>query len=468
MFLFEMGRKVNRRLKQRKQVEAGRWLHPVRRIERTAPLSTGRYVAMTFDDGPNALPANPPARCGTQKEGLSSLLMDILKKYNARGTFDVIGTTAHNYPDKTGKPESASWGGIRYDHYPDYGKDEYGGVANQLELAHRMIAEGHELANHGYAHIIFGPIRFIYGRREHFKSLDQVLGDLTKLHELVQYELGYNMKLSRPPHYIDKIPGGYSSYDAYRHMGYQYLAASFDGGGWKPSSGDYQKDVDLMVEPLQRALKSDASSLNGQIIFQKDGCNMSRQTPVADALDRHLKLLTEAGYQVVTVSELIQMSPFTDIDDRDSAFNSVRSLEQAGYTIGYRNNTFQPNRLLTRGELAMMVTPPDYIKAFVPGKGQERRFVDVPSGHPYAAGISWVNARGWMSGETKDSNNTRFLPDQVVTSSEFSSFLDQAAAGRKVNWRPASASGSGDPAVLQRRDIIEALAELLIRGIDNK
>jgi len=448
MFLFEMGRKVNRYLKQRKQIEAGRWLHPVRRIERTAPLSTGRVVAMTFDDGPSAAPPNPPV--AARDGGLTSVLLDILKHYDARGTFDVIGTTEDNYPDQAGKLGTAAWGGIRFDHYPDFGKDTLAGVVNQVELARRMVQEGHELANHGYAHILFGPMRFIYGRRDYFKNLDEVLADLTRLHKLVQEELGCNIKLSRPPHYIDGIIGGFTSYDAYRHMGYQYLAASFDGGGWKPGSGDYNRDVKLMVEPVQRALQVDAGSLNGQIIFQKDGCNMSKQTPVAHALEEQLKLLVDAGYQVITVSELLSRSPFTDIDDWAECFEAVRGLEQAGYCIGYRNNTFQPDRFLTRGELAMMAAPPDKLRgvALAP-----QTYVDVPSRHPYCAGIAWVSAQGWMK------SDTRFLPEQVITPSEFDDFLQRAASGRNVNWTAPSGSRQ---AGLKHIDVMQALADLLM------
>jgi len=401
---------------------------------------------MTFDDGPSAAPPNPSVGNG----GLSSGLLDILKQYGARGTFDVIGTTEHNYPDKAGKPGTAAWGGIRFDHYPDFGQDALAGVVNQLELARRMVDEGHELANHGYAHILFGPMRFIYGRREYFQSLDQVLADLTCLHQLVEDKLAYQIKLSRPPHYIDGIPGGFTSYDAYRRLGYQYLAASFDGGGWKPSSGDYKKDVRMMVEPLSSSLMADAASLNGQIIFQKDGCNMSKQTPVAHALNEQLKLLTDAGYQVITVSELLRRSPFTDVDDSTEAFDAVRKLERAGYCIGYRNNSFQPARVLTRGELAMMVTPPDKLRS---GESVERKFIDVPARHPYSVGIDWVSAKGWLAADSAE----RFSPDRPVSSIDFNGFLDRAAEGRNVKWNgPTGSKQAG----LKRRDIIQALADL--------
>ena len=51
----------------------------------------------------------------------------------------------------------------------------------------------------------------------------------------------------------------------------------------------------------------------GQIIFQKDGYNMAKRTPVAFALGQQLALLQEYGYQVVPVGELLAESPFADV-----------------------------------------------------------------------------------------------------------------------------------------------------------
>lgn len=65
--------------------------------------------------------------------------------------------------------------------------------------------------------------------RDHFHGLDQVVSDLTRLHTLLKETYGYEMTMARPPHYVDKIEGGFTSYDAYDQMGYLYLAAAFDG-----------------------------------------------------------------------------------------------------------------------------------------------------------------------------------------------------------------------------------------------
>jgi hypothetical protein len=55
------------------------------------------------------------------------------------------------------------------------------------------------------------------------------------------------------------------------------------------------------------------------------------------------------------------MSPFEDIDDTDPCFEPVRKLASAGFVAGYKNNTFQPDRLLTGRELAVMTASPEIL-----------------------------------------------------------------------------------------------------------
>lgn len=88
---------------------------------------------------------------------------------------------------------------------------------------------------------------------------------------------------------MDKIEGGFTSYDAYDQMGYLYLAAAFDGAGWLPlhhgsAQESLRAEVEAMVDPMRKVLEADPDGLAGQIIFQKDGYNMCRRTPVAFGL----------------------------------------------------------------------------------------------------------------------------------------------------------------------------------------
>ena len=285
-----------------------------RRIER---VQTGeRVVAMTFDDGPMDLPSSPDKFDG---RSLTDILLDTLAEYDAKGTFDVVGDTSENYPDVAGKTGQADWGGVKYDHYPDINQDDRGGVVHNPRLVRRILDEGHQITNHSYRHVLFGKKPFVYGKRDHFHGLDEVVADLSRLHSLMQKTYGYTMTMSRPPHYVDRIEGGFSSYDAYDQMGYLYMAASFDGAGWLPlhhgsAQESLQAEAEAMVSPMRHLLAQDPDALAGQIIFQKDGYNMARRTPVAFGLARQLKLLKDYGYRVVTVQQLLDAySPFASV-----------------------------------------------------------------------------------------------------------------------------------------------------------
>lgn len=355
MFFYNIARKINGKLKQYKKAQAGKVLSPVRRIERVCPPESGRFVAMTFDDGPCAYSFSG------REMGLTESLLVSLREAGARVSFDIIGTTAENYPDVMGKHGDFTWSGVSYDHYPKFGSDHLAGALNQPELIRKILADGHELTNHSCTHRLFGPMRAVYGSRRHFETLAQVTDDLSRLHGYIKENFGYEMKLSRPPHYIDVIPDGATSYDAYRVLGYNYMAASFDGDGWNPAETE-EKELRNMLRPLREALERDPESLNGQIIFQKDGCNMSLRAPVEEALPLQLELLGEYGYKVIPVSELLELSPFEDLPQSSHAMVHVRSLLKAGHTVGYKNNTFHGERAMTKAEFYVMAAEPHILR----------------------------------------------------------------------------------------------------------
>lgn len=404
----------------------GRYLSPVRRITRVAPVPGRRLVAMTFDDGPTAAPCRP----GSSK-GLTATILDALAAYGARGTFDVIGTTAENYPDEEGRLNTVYWSGVKYDHYPEFGQDRLAGVVNQPELVRRMLAEGHELANHGYRHIAFGPPPRPYRARQYLANFAAVVEDIRLLHDLVQNEFGYTMLLARPPHYIDWTADGKSAYTAYAAFGYNYLAASFDGGGWKPSCGSYARDVEAMVNAVRQALARDPEALNGQIIFQKDGYNMSKESPVADALPQQLEILRRYDYEVVTVSELLELSPFTDLPCDHFAFPAAKKLLEAGYLVAYQDNSFRPNRYLTRAELAAMLLPTPW-----PVEVQGWKLKDVDPRHPYAVAIQSLYHRKLL-----DWPEDSFQPDAPVTWSDLLTLAQRLDFHSKATPPPSRNSG---------------------------
>jgi len=395
------------------------YLSPVRRIEQVALKE--RVCAMTFDDGPCRLPANPDEFGG---KPLTLVLAETLERYGAHGSFDVVGDTSGNYPDVAGQHGSASWGGVAYDHYPDFGKDADGGALHCPELIDRLLQGGHEITSHTYSHVLFGKKSLVYGKRRYLSGLEPVVEDLKKLHTLLAEQHGYELKLARPPHYVDPIAGGFSSYDAYALMGYQYMAASFDGAGWLPLS-DYQAETEATWKPIQQRLAEDPDYFCGQIIFQKDGYNMARRSPIAHGLDRQLELLAGQGYRVVTVGELMALSPFLDVGQDTDCGRNAKKLLSSGWCVAFRDNSLRKDTVLTRGGLAMMAFGWDGVPERI-RRVRERADPcgDMKYDHPYAGAAALAMERGAMTAP-----GGRFRPDDPVTARELADFF-QAHLGR--------------------------------------
>lgn len=425
------------------------YLSPVRRIERIK--TSEKVVAMTFDDGPSKMLPNPQ---GTHTEGLTVTLMKILDSFQAKGTFDVIGSTAGSYPDRPGKEGSASWGGVKYDHYPDIHHDDQGGVVACPEVVDMLIQGGHEISNHTYAHILYGKKPLVYGGRSYLGDLNKVVEDLEKLHSFVKEKHRYEIKLSRPPHYVDQIQRGLQSYDAYALMNYQYMAASFDGAGWLPLA-TYEQEVDAMWKPIAKALEEDPNYFCGQIIFQKDGYNMARRTPVADGLSKQLKLLTNMGYKVVTVSDLMKYSPFTDLGEGDMFYEAAKKLDQLGFCVAYRDNTVRVSKPMTVAELCMTM----FGKATVQSR-IDRILRNGGTGdacHPYSGAIDYAGKHGYLSLDAKVSGKRATL-EQVVTLETVLTFAENYF-GRALD-RIAKEKLLERPFDSKRGQVLEILADL--------
>lgn len=387
MSLYTMARSMNQSIKNYKKQQAGRYLSPVRRLERFAVPANERLIAMTFDDGPMNMPPQPRLKPYEQAASLTQVLVDILAEHGGHGTFNIIGSTAENYPDRMGELGKATWSGIKHDHYPSFENDGLGGAASNPQLIRKMIEGGHQLSNHGYRHILFGPNAMIYGKREYLKNIQEVDADLGRLHDFMKYTYNYEMTMSRPPHYIDAMKDKLNAYDAYILKSYDYLAASFDGGGWLPTCGDFNEDVCRMTRLVEDAIAQDDKALNGQIIFQKDGYNMSMETPVAYALDAQMKRLAKNGYKVITVDALKAKYPFSDFNDPSKAFDIARDLDNKGYIMGYRNNAFKPDETLTIGEMFMMTVKKADCARALKAVLESSNMLQAYRKHPYYLGF---------------------------------------------------------------------------------
>ncbi len=386
-----------------------------------------RICAMTFDDGPTKI---PPVNSDTP---LTQILVDTLERFCAKGTFDIIGTTKGNYPDTEGKIGTPSWSGVAYDHYPSYNMDEFAGADACPELVSRILKGGHEITNHTWSHVLYGSKNIIYSERCHFRSFGEAKDDLLLLDSFLKDNYGYNISLSRPPHYVDNISHGLTAYDLYALVGYQYMGASFDGAGWLPCS-TYDEEVAKMVTPVKSALEKNPDALCGQIIFQKDGYNMALRTPVVDGLPAQLELLKKYNYEIVTVSSLIDSCPFSDVGETDPDFKLFSSLVKTN-AIAYTDNTLKPDALMTKGELAVLLAPKEEtvnrrIDLLLKG---EKTIDGVPIRHPYSTAWLWGVKHGYIS-------SSSFSPDKKLCFSDFNlldKFFDLSLLSGSVLTRRA-------------------------------
>jgi len=169
-------------------------------------------------------------------------ILDTLKANNIKVTFFIMGPWAQKYP----------------------------------EVAKRMVADGHEIASHGYRHQNYGDMT-----REWVKE------DIEKSHALIKEVTGVEAKLIRPPN------GHYSkqSLKVTDELRYKTIIWNIDSLDWKNPGRD------VIVERVMKRLKP------GGIILMH-----ASDTPVqtAEALPILLEKVKAQGYEIVPVGQLLE------------------------------------------------------------------------------------------------------------------------------------------------------------------
>ena len=185
---------------------------------------------MTFDDGPH--------------KKYTPEILDLLAKYNAKGTFFVVGENAEKNP----------------------------------EVVLRMYEEEHELAIHTYTH----PLK---------TTIPNLVKEIKQTHETIYGISGYSPVLFRP------VEGQYTDgmIDAIVKEGYKVVMWS-----WHQDTMDWKKPgVQKIVDTVLKGEKE------GNIILFHDGGGNRDQT--IKALKKILPELEKQGYKFVTVSELLEL-----------------------------------------------------------------------------------------------------------------------------------------------------------------
>lgn len=145
---------------------------------------------------------------------------------------------------------------------------------------------------------------------------------------------------------------------------------------------------------------------------------MARRTPVADGLERQLRLLSDHGYRVVTVSELLEQAPFRDVPADSGHGRAARRLLGLGWCAAFQDNTLRPEAVLRRGELAMMAFGWETVRRRVELVRSGRApFRDMGPRDPYAAAAALAVETGAMAAP-----GGRFRPDAPVTPVELAQF----------------------------------------------
>lgn len=191
--------------------------------------NSSEQIAITFDDGPH------PKR--------TAKILDILKKYDIKATFFVIGQNAFYYPDALNK----------------------------------IISEGHEIANHTYSHKILKNMDF-----------DSVLNEIQSTEKMIKSKGGKVEKIIRPPcGLFDK-----NLIKLAKKEGYKIVLWNIDTHDWAN-------------EPAESITANIIQNVSGgDIILFHDYTSGKNHTD--EALDKIIPILKDKGYEFVTVSQLLQ------------------------------------------------------------------------------------------------------------------------------------------------------------------
>jgi peptidoglycan/xylan/chitin deacetylase (PgdA/CDA1 family) len=194
-----------------------------------------RVVSLTFDDGPSPV--------------YTTQILDILARHGIKATFFVTGRHVEKYP----------------------------------EIAHRIVAEGHDIGNHSYSHC-------------NMVLLDdqQLQNEIKKAERAIIKSAGVRPTLFRPPR------GVYSNRvrRAILDEGYQIVLWSVSTMDWSPfGTGIIASRVKMFTRNGSIVLFHDSGSL-----VRREGGN--RRSTV-ESLPTIIEYLKSHGYEIVPVSELL-------------------------------------------------------------------------------------------------------------------------------------------------------------------
>jgi peptidoglycan/xylan/chitin deacetylase (PgdA/CDA1 family) len=154
-------------------------------------------------------------------------------------------------------------------------------VENDTQTAKEVVAAGHEIGNHTYEHINF----YAYKNDDKKSKIEK---EILRTKEVIKNKLGIDT-------YLMRFPYGYSKPDALeiaQRNEYYVINWSF-GMDWK------NVPAQEMHEKYKQAL------INGAIFLMHD---LPKNEKVLSFLRDFIDEIREKGYEIVTVSELLNLS----------------------------------------------------------------------------------------------------------------------------------------------------------------
>ena len=232
-------------------------------MEKTA----GKKVALTFDDGPNS--------------EYTTEILDILKKYNVKADFFVVGKNA----------------------------------AMNADIIKRMYDEGHEIGNHTFSHPNILNL-----------SDSELKKELNATQRVIQEDTGHSTLLFRFPLGMDienLTSAEIEPILKVQDQGYTTVDDLIDPKDWKGISS----------EEICRGIENQLS--NGNIILLHDAGGDRSET--VEALPKIIESLRSKGYEFVTVSSLLgktrdDIMPLADTSDGPlNVYNNVAITMSASF-----------------------------------------------------------------------------------------------------------------------------------------
>ncbi len=193
--------------------------------------TTFKQIALTFDDGP--------------KPKYTLKILDILRERNVKATFFVLGECVRLH----------GW------------------------ILRQIVAEGHEIGNHTYSHLVL---------KSKNTTEEMIEDEITRTQNEIKNSIGYETFLFRPPYGAFRP----QTKSIFHEHHFAVILWSIDTQDWRSKNSD--QIFHAIVDHVR----------NGSIILCHD-----IQKATMEALPKILDALLDEGYEFTTVSQLCGLPP---------------------------------------------------------------------------------------------------------------------------------------------------------------